>query len=68
MGAKLIQVIEVHAHRGAGTEENPHRVVTEYYSTDGKFLADDDPLKKRDGSEAVSEMFPKASGEIEAKK
>lgn len=40
MAAKLIQVIEVTVHRGDGTKDNPYFIATEYWSTDGQFLAD----------------------------
>ena len=46
MSAKLIQVIEVQAPRGAGTTEDPVRTVRQFWSTDGKLLAEDDPEKQ----------------------
>ncbi len=42
--AKVIQVIETKAARGAGTEEQPARCVTQYWSLDGEFLAEVDDL------------------------
>jgi hypothetical protein len=40
---KVIEVIEVKAIRGAGTDDDAVRVVTQWYSFDGKLLAEDDP-------------------------
>lgn len=41
--AKLIQVIVTDLDlRGKGTTEDPIRRVTQYWSTDGKLLAEDD--------------------------
>ncbi len=39
----LIRVIEVKAARGAGSEEDPVRIVTQLWSLDGRLLAEDDP-------------------------
>lgn len=44
--AKVIQVIESHAKRGNGTECNPSRIVTLYWSLDGELLAVYDPFVK----------------------
>ena len=41
--ARVIQVIETKSARGAGTTEQPARIVTEYWSLDGKKLAEHDP-------------------------
>lgn len=41
--ARVIQVIETKSARGAGTEEQPMRIVTQYWTTEGAFLAEDDP-------------------------
>lgn len=44
--AKVIQVIEVMTTRGRGaTEADPIRHVKEYWSFDGLFLADNDPVR-----------------------
>lgn len=41
---KLIQVIETKLlRRGQGTEASPIRIITQYWSTDGKLLAEVDP-------------------------
>lgn len=42
--AKVIQVIETKSARGAGTDEQPSRIVTQYWTLDGKFLAEFDGL------------------------
>lgn len=46
MSARLIQVIETSIARGKGTEEDPVRTVRQYWSADGKLLAEDDPEHK----------------------
>jgi hypothetical protein len=33
---RAIRVIVVHVRRGSGTEEDPYRTVTEYWSADGE--------------------------------
>ena len=40
--AKVIQVIEVKAKRGLGTEKDPVREVTQYWDFEGNFLAEMD--------------------------
>lgn len=40
--ARVIQVIETKALRGAGTEKDPVRIVTQYWDFEGKLLAEDD--------------------------
>ena len=42
-GARVIQVIETTALKGLGTEKDPAREVTQYWSLDGKCLATFDP-------------------------
>lgn len=42
--AKLVQVIEVDMPRGAGTPSDPHRIVRQYYATNGELLAENDPV------------------------
>lgn len=39
---ELIEVIHVEAARGSGTEENPARIVHQYWSKDGILLAEKD--------------------------
>lgn len=41
--ARVIQVIETKSARGSGESGQPSRIVTEYWSMDGKKLAESDP-------------------------
>lgn len=41
--ARIVHVIAVEAVVGKGTERDPNRIITEYWSTDGKLLAVSDP-------------------------
>ncbi|APB77432.1 carboxypeptidase [Paenibacillus polymyxa] len=41
--AKVIQVIETKNDRGSGTETDPNRIITQYWSLDGELLAEYDP-------------------------
>ena len=41
-GARVIRVIETKALRGIGTEADPCRIVIQYWSFDGKLLAEND--------------------------
>ena len=41
--AKVIEVIEVVTKAGRGTEQDPTRIITEYWSKEGKLLAVSDP-------------------------
>ena len=41
--ARVIRVIETKSTRGAGTENDLSRQVTQYWSLDGKLLAECDP-------------------------
>lgn len=41
--AKVIQVVETRAVIGNGTENDPTRLIIEYWSLDGKKLATNDP-------------------------
>lgn len=47
MNARLIQVIETKRLDGVGSEGDPIREVTEYWSEKGVLLATDDPLAVR---------------------
>jgi hypothetical protein len=40
---KVIQVIEVKASRGAGSDDDAVRIVTQLWSFEGKLLAENDP-------------------------
>ena len=44
--AKVIEVIETKSARGAGTPAQPARIVTEYWSLNGKKLAEFDPIRE----------------------
>lgn len=44
--ARVIQVIETTALRGAGIEKNMSRIVTQYWDFDGNLLAENDPCAK----------------------
>ena len=44
--ARVIQVIESKSLRGAGTEEDPCRLVAQYWDFDGNLLAENDPCAK----------------------
>jgi len=45
--ARTITVIETNLEKkGAGTEEDPVRRITQYWSTDGRLLAEVDPHKE----------------------
>lgn len=48
MAAKLIQVIQVDETRGSGTEKDPTRWVTAYYSLEGHLLAVRDDFDERE--------------------
>ncbi len=41
--AEVIKVIVTEHHEGMGTEEDRSRIVTSYWSLDGKLLAEQDP-------------------------
>lgn len=43
--ARIIEVIETVANRGAGVEGDPVRDVTQYWTKDGDFLAERDPWR-----------------------
>ena len=45
--ARVISVIETQSLRGAGTEEDPCRIVIQYWDFDGKKLAENDPEKRK---------------------
>lgn len=45
--AELITVIRTVALRGSGEIGDVYRRVVQYWDTDGKFLAENDPLPKR---------------------
>ena len=41
--ARIVHVIAVETVVGKGTERDPNRIITEYWSTEGKLLAVSDP-------------------------
>lgn len=43
---KVIQVVRVAACCGAGTKEDMFRLVLQYWSLEGKLLAEDDPKER----------------------
>lgn len=43
--AKVIQVIDTYRHEGRGTEDDPHRLVRQFYSLDGELLIEHDETK-----------------------
>ena len=49
--ARAIQVIETKSLRGVGTEEDPCRLVTQYWDFDGDLLAENDPCAEAAGEE-----------------
>ena len=42
--AKVIQVIETRSARGSGSENQPIRIVMQYWSLEGDLLAENDPI------------------------
>ena len=51
-GAQVILVIRTKLLvRGKGTKEDPVRVVEQYWSLDGEFLAENDPVKEKPDGE-----------------
>ena len=41
---KVIQVIETRSARGSGSENQPIRIVIQYWSLEGDLLAENDPI------------------------
>lgn len=44
--ARVIQVIETNSLRGRGTEEDPCRIVRQYWDFEGNMLAESDSCEK----------------------
>lgn len=44
--AKIIQVIQTVSRAGNGSESNPNRLVTAFWSFDGELLAVNDPISE----------------------
>lgn len=45
--AKVIPVIETKSPRGRGTEDDMVRIVVQYWSLNGKLLAENDPCEMK---------------------
>lgn len=43
MSSKVIEVILTKMHRGAGVQNDPHRIVDQYYNLAGNLLFENDP-------------------------
>ena len=54
---KVIRVIESETTRGEGVEEDPMRIVKQYFTLDGKFLAEFDHYEE-DKKEQNNETNP----------
>lgn len=62
--ARVIPVIETTLlRRGDGSEADPMRIVTQYWSVDGEFLAERDPVVK-EMADHFNKLNEFASGEI----
>ena len=67
MEARVIQVIETSlVRRGVGTSEDPTRIIRQYWSLDGKLLAEVDPFIKHEARSVnrPSEGRIKEPGEV----
>lgn len=45
--ARVIEVIETKSCRGNGTQDDPIRIVTQYWSLEGKMLAEKDVINDK---------------------
>lgn len=45
-GARVIEVIETRSCRGSGTQEDPYRIVVQYWSLEGELLAEKDDIRE----------------------
>ena len=52
--ARVIEVIQTQGCEGAGTVDNPNRIVTRFWSLDGKLLAVSDPYLNSHSEDAAS--------------
>ncbi|MBR3868970.1 MAG: hypothetical protein IKM66_06615 [Clostridia bacterium] len=52
---KILPVIATKCTRGAGTSANPVRLVTQYWSLDGKLLAENDSFMQEKLSQHLSQ-------------
>jgi hypothetical protein len=46
---ELIEVLEASVKIGTGTDEDPIRILVQYWTLDGRLLAEHDPLNDKDG-------------------
>lgn len=51
--AALMRVIAVQTAVGSGTESDPNRIITEYWSLSGELLAVNDPESSSNAREAI---------------
>lgn len=51
--ARVIQVIETQSLKGSGTENDPCRVVIQYWDFDGNLLAENDDVANIKANEAI---------------
>ncbi len=51
--ARVIQVIETQSLKGSGTENDPCRVVIQYWDFDGNLLAENDDIANIKANEAI---------------
>lgn len=56
--AKVISVIKTTSTRGKGTSADPGRIVTQYWTFDGKLLFELDPLICAQQSESLDKSDP----------
>lgn len=57
MSARLLQVIEATTTRGRGTEDDPLRCVTEFFTADGELLAVADPVKEQNNAAYLRNVY-----------
>lgn len=63
MSARVIQVIETKVSRGDGSEAEPYRTVTQYWTLDGALLADvDEWVLDKHGIGLPAGQMPMAKG------
>ena len=62
MGARVIEVIETYLERRGDGVKDPVRIITQYWSRDGKLLAEVDPCDGRSIVASVNSMCAGAGG------
>jgi hypothetical protein len=60
---EVIQVIRTEAVRGKGADEDPSRIVTQYWSLDGQLLAEVDVVAQPTVTFSYSTTTPPTGGE-----